>query len=296
LGQIVNDSTFRYEYDFQTPDRDIPVLIDAYHNTIYHHSRERAPATEAMVDILRKEMGSIQFIEDELSNNLFADYPEGLLIIKGLPNKRIAIDDELFYWKSPLSQSEVDAVVNWVAEGGKLMLFLSHFPNGSGGKPLLEAFSVKFRDGYIYHGNYRGESENSMCSWFSMSKENGMINGGHPAVKGTDLNVDTVRLLCGAAIFRNPEDVILAYPDKSANMMLRTDGSEFSSAEQSGQYAAMIGFGFGKGKVMVSGDQGLFRNNVLIDKETGQKTYITINDPKVDNPALLVNILRWLKE
>jgi hypothetical protein len=295
VGQVYNDSTFRYNYTVQPPVKARPVLIDAYHNTIFNEQRNRPAACEAMLDILSNELGEPVFLNEPLSLPQLRKYPESLLIIKGLPNEQGVINDTAFYWKSPLLEQEVEAVVKWLYEGGQVMLFLSHFPNGSGGKPLLEALSVRFRDGYVYHGDHPGQSEDSQCSWFTMSEENGMIRPEHPVLKDADEEVEQIRLLCGAALFRNPSDVVLAYPDKSANLSLDTEGGAISFAEQSGQYAALLAFEFGAGKVIVSGDLGLFRNNVLID-EHGDKTYITINHPEADNAALLVNLIRWLKK
>jgi len=295
-AQISNDSTYRYQYRAQSPEQAQPVLIDAYHNTIFHESRNRAPACEAMIDILEKELGPVEYLTEALHVPALQPYPNSLLILKGLPNDQAAINDSAFYWKSPLSMEEVDAITRWVYDGGELMLFLSHFPNGSGGKPLLEALSVRFRDGYVYHGDHPGQHADSQCSWFTMTADNELLVMEHPVLKNAPEAVESIRLLCGAAIFRNPQDAVLAYPDKAANLSLDADGNEIAYAEQSGQYAALLAFEFGKGKVIVSGDLGLFRNNMLVDRETGEKTYITINDPEADNAALLVNLVRWLKK
>jgi hypothetical protein len=103
-----------------------------------------------------------------------------------------------------------------------------------------------------------------------MTQENGMIDGAHPLLsneKDTTLQVTKVRWLCGATVFRNPEDVILSYPANTVLYTPEVGRDKRSFAETSSQYAAMIGFEYGKGRVVVYADQGQFRNNVFKDKE-----------------------------
>jgi hypothetical protein len=57
-------------------------------------------------------------------------------------------------------------------------------------------------------------------------------------------------------------------------------------------YSGMIGFEFGRGRVIVCTDQGIFRSlDLLIDNE---KIPVTIHDPECDNAELFLNCIRWL--
>jgi hypothetical protein len=115
-----------------------------------------------------------------------------------------------------------------INNGGSLLLFLSHFPNGSGALPLLEAFNIKFRDGYAYHPNFP-KHNCGLYSHFIMTTENGMINRNHPVLASRpskELLPDTIKFLCGAAIFRNPEDNILPFPKNTTNFTPTHDGSK----------------------------------------------------------------------
>jgi hypothetical protein len=222
-----------------------------------------------------------------------------ILVIAGLPNDGQVLSGTdsvpTTLWKSPLSNLEVEGITNWVFEGGSLLLFMSHFPSGSGGKPLLEAFSVKFRDGYAYHPDHPGLTPSTLCSWFTMTQENGLIHSAHPLLqnnKDAKLQVRQVNWLCGATVFRNPEDVILSYPAKTVLYTPEVGRDKRSISETSDQYAGMIGFTYGKGRVVVCADQGQFRNNIFRDKD--RTIYVTISNPEADNAALLVNTMRWL--
>jgi hypothetical protein len=216
-----------------------------------------------------------------------------------LPNKGQLLSpgdsSKTTFWKSLLSGEEVEGITSWVFEGGSLLLFMCYFSSGSGGKPLLEAFSVKFRDGYAYHPDHPGLTPSTLCSWFTITKANRLIHANHPfSAKNNDpgLLVQQVKGLCGATVFRNPEDVIPGYPENAVNYIPEVGRDKRSIAEISSQYAGMIGFVYGKGRVVVCADQGQFRNNIFKSKE--KTIYVIISDPAADNAGLLVNTMRWL--
>lgn len=300
LGQgMLVDSTFHYQFTPVKKEHHKRVLIDVFHQTIFK-GRTNVYEDKAMLDILKKDKFTVAFIEEPL---LYASLKKkgDILVIAGLPNEgqllSAADSTQTTFWKSPLSGAEVEAITRWVFEGGSLLLFMSHFPSGSGGKPLLEAFSVKFRDGYAYHPDHPGLTPATLCSWFTMTKENGLIQSAHPLLrneKDTRLQVSKVKWLCGATVFRNPEDVILSYPANTVLYTPEVGRDKRSFAETSSQYAGMIGFEFGKGRVVVCADQGQFRNNIFKDKD--RTVYVTISDPEAHNAALLVNTMRWLGE
>jgi len=54
----------------------------------------------------------------------------------------------------------------------------------------------------------------------------------------------------------------------------------------------MLGFEFGKGRIIICTDQGIFRSLDLIIE--GEKNPVTIHDPNSENAGLLLNTLRWL--
>jgi hypothetical protein len=266
------------------------ILVDKYHKTIYTRPQVEQ-ASEVMFKLARKDGFKISFLDKELvKENL---QKGDILIIAGLPNDRIMVDKETVFWKSPLSDKEVESITRWVAAGGRLMLFLSHYPNGSGGKPLLEALGVRFRDGGASHPDHPS-GEQDPCAWFTMTQQNKLINIAHPILaqnKDSNLEVKTVKFLCGTAIFRNPEDILLDFPNQTTHMS-PFENEQGDVREISDEYAGMLGFAYGKGKVIVSSDLGIFRNMKTIENTI--ITYITITDPAADNAKLLIHCLRWL--
>jgi len=275
-----------YEHAF-TPladDHGTRVLIDRHHDTIY--TREgHAHGAHAMLDILERDGYEVAYADEPLVDLADTD----LLIIHGLPNEGVELDEETTFWRSPIRDAELDAIVRWVAAGGGLFLTLSHFPNGSGGLPLLEAFRVSFRDGYLWHPDHPNylDADDRCSHFFGMDAERGLLNPGHPALAMGE-TVEKVDFHCGAAVVRNPEDVILPFSEGARNYN-KTE----TFFEESDFYAGMIGFDYGEGRVVVSTDQGMFRNFVFFfDDET--KVYVTITSPDNDNGNLFVDLMRWL--
>jgi len=289
------DTSFNYQFKSISDTHKKKILIDEAHNTIYSLSYGKETARE-MLRIMEHDGFTIMFTKQALdSANLNRSKPD-MLVLHGMPNDKIELgngDKKETIYKSPLSDEEVLAISKYVHDGGSLYLFLSHFPGGSGALPLLEAFSIKFRDGYAYHPNFPGHNC-GLCSHFIMTGKNGMINMNHPVIASSlsaELLPDTIKFLCGAAIFRNPEDIILAFPKNTVNFTPTHDGS-IDIEESSDSYAGMIGFEFGKGRVIVCTDQGIFRSlDLLID---GEKIPVTIHDPECDNAGLFLNSIRWL--
>lgn len=268
------------------------VLIDRHHKTIYRNEGLETGA-HVMLDIMDRDGFSVAYAENALAAEALGN--ADILIIHGLPNDEIELDNGAVFWKSPLSEKEVETIVRFVDAGGGLYLSLSHFPNGSGALPLLEAFAVKFRDGYLYSKEYPSftDPQNGRCShYFGMSRRDGTINDGHPIINA-GLPVREIDFHCGAAVFRKSGDPVLPFPEASENHTEGSISDPENSFEISDAYAGMIGFQYGKGKVVVATDQGMFRN-FIFTFDTGERVYVTITSPDNDNANLFVNMMRWL--
>ena len=290
------DTIFKFQFEALENNHGKKILIDESHNTIYSLSYGKETARE-MLRIMSADGFEVQFTDKVLDANHLKESKPDLLILHGMPNDKIVLnsgDKKEILYKSPLIQDEVIGIGRYVYEGGSLLVFLSHHPGGSGAIPLLEAFNVKFRDGYANHPKSPGYNC-GICSQFVMTKANGMLNVDHPVLKtrlSDKLLPETVKFLCGAAVFRNSEDVILPFPNNTTNYTSTSDGLDIE--ESSDSYAGMIGFQYGAGRVIVATDQGMFRSlDLLLD---GEKIPVTIHDPECDNAELFLNSIRWLSK
>lgn len=286
------DTIFKFQFEPIKSKHSKKILIDESHNTIYSLSYGKETARE-MLRIMRTDGFDVQFTDKVLDSTNLNNYKPDLLILHGMPNDKIVLksgDKNEILYKSPLVQDEVVDIGKYVFKGGSLLIFLSHHPGGSGALPLLEAFNVKFRDGYANHPKSPGYNC-GVCSQFIMTSKNGMINTEHPLIKSRlsdKLLPETIKFLCGAAVFRNLEDSVLPFPNNTTNYTRSSSGLNIE--ESSDSYSGMIGFEYGKGRVIVATDQGMFRSlDLLLD---GEKIPVTIHDPECDNAELFLNCIR----
>ena len=289
------DTLFNFQFVPIKEEHNTKVLIDEGHNTIYSLSYGRETARE-MLRIMNADGFEVSYTKDRLDSGNIAKHDPELLIIHGIPNDKIYLDDaekEEVLYISPLRNNEVEAIAKFVYNGGSLLMFLSHHPGGSGALPLLEAFNIKFRDGYANHPKSPGYNC-GICSQFIMTQNNEMINLKHPVFNNSpqELIPDTIKFLCGAAVFRNPEDAILPFPNNTTNYSRSSTGLDIE--ESSDHYAGMIGFEYGAGRIIVATDQGMFRSLDLL--LNGDKIPVTIHDPECDNAELYLNCIRWLSK
>lgn len=274
-----------YEYQFEkntvVRKRNPSVLIDAFHNTIYQGD-DHANHDLAIKQIMQEDGMDVGFLYERINNKLLNEI-DALLIfgLRSNPSKGL------------LLLSEVDTLINWVKQGGSLLLVVGHYPNGDGAIGLFDRLGVEYKHGYANFPGLPGEKKNDLCSHFSLSKNNGLIKP-HSIVKTSpkNLSVDTVHYLCGGALVRKPEDVVLALPAQTRIYYRDNSSRNLQEGERGNDYAAMLGFNYGAGKVVISSDLGLFRHRVKYFKN--KKTPVTMNNPDNQNAALFVNVIRWL--
>ncbi|WP_394693891.1 hypothetical protein [Hyphobacterium sp.] len=291
VRRIMVEATVDVDYQPEFPALDnghnTTVLIDRYHDTIYRIDGI-ASGTSTLLEILAADGFQTAYLDQAISAERLAE--SDVLFIHGLPNEEVQLPNGGTFWRSPLAAGEIDSVVRWVDGGGGLFLSLSHFPNGSGALPLLEAFSVRFRDGYIYSDSYPSFTDpvNGHCShYFGLSSQDHTLNTDHPLLQD-GLPVSRVDLHCGAGVFREAEDVVLGFPAGSINYDATGQISETSDF-----YAGMIAFNYGAGRVVIATDQGLFRD-FIFEFDSGDQVFVTITGPENDNANLFVNTVRWL--
>ncbi|WP_394693546.1 hypothetical protein [Hyphobacterium sp.] len=287
LVEATVDVDYQPEFPALDNGHNTTVLIDRYHDTIYRINGI-ASGTATMLEILAADGFQTDYLDEAISAERLAE--SDVLFIHGLPNDDVQLPNGGIFWRSPLAAEEVDSIVRWVDGGGGLFLSLSHFPNGSGALPLLEAFAVRFRDGYIYSDSYPSFTDpvNGNCShYFGLSAHDNTLNQDHPLLQD-GLPVSRVDLHCGAGVFREAEDVVLRFPAGSANYDATGQISETSDF-----YAGMIAFNYGTGRVVIATDQGLFRD-FIFEFDSGDRVFVTITGPENDNANLFVNTVRWL--
>jgi hypothetical protein len=168
-------------------------------------------------------------------------------------------------WKPPFrpafTPEEVDAVRNWVAGGGRLLLIADHAPFDTAASNLAGTFGVKFRDAATV-GADAGQTR-------AFKKSDGTLRE-HPLTR----DVDQITTFSGGWF----DQGLLGQP-----LM-------FYGAQGQGpvQGAVIV---FGKGKVAVFGEAAMFSAQL----SGPNKTPMGMNAPGAEkNAQLALNVMRWL--
>ena len=183
------------------------------------------------------------------------------LTVETLANARLLI---IAGASRPLSSSEVDAVVAWVSHGGSLLLLTDHEPFASPAAELGRRLGARFS---LVMTPSMGK-EGAARVRFSREDRSLAI---HPMTEG----VRSVLSYGGQALWRSG-------PDTVRLLQLRGVGAGPDASQ-------LIAFPFERGRVIISGETGLFTAQRHDD---GSR--IGVADPSADNERLVLNALRWL--
>jgi hypothetical protein len=164
----------------------------------------------------------------------------------------------------PLARQEVDAVVKWVEAGGSLLLLTDHEPFAS---PALE---LGRRLGLRFSVEMVPSSATGSGTRLRFTRADGAL-AAHPLTGGA-ANIVTYG---GQALWREEAGTVslLGLPRRLAR-----PGA-----------AQLLAFRFGRGRVVASGETGLFTAQRHADGSP-----VGLPDRSTDNERLVLNCLRWL--
>lgn len=176
------------------------------------------------------------------------------------------------------TEQEVDALTNWVAQGGNLLLAADHAPYAGYSAPLAAEFGATFHDGFA-RDTSRDRGGN-----FLFHREDGALRP-HPITDGSSASerVEAVGTLLGQAFEASSEiEPLLVLPE---SVILEAEA--YGEAEDGMPAGGWLQGGvrdFGDGRVGLFGEVWLFR-------------YLDGDNPQLEgaeNGQFILNLLRWL--
>lgn len=179
------------------------------------------------------------------------------------------------------SEEEVDVVARWVKQGGSLLLLTDHPPFGESVLPLARALGVEFTLDVV--------SDSSMCdarepasARLVFTKSQGLV-GEHEITKG----IQRVITYGGQGVWHTGRDatVLLRFSQTAQT----SDGKAVLQPVHGSPVGQLLAFQFGQGRVVVSGESGLFAAQRKVDG-----SQIGVGDREADNGRLAINVFRWL--
>lgn len=185
--------------------------------------------------------------------------------------------------KPAFSKKEIEAVTEWVKNGGSLFLIADHMPFAGAAAGLAEAFGFKCYNGFAIKKNEQPEI---------FSKSNHLLES--TIFTDGSVTTDSILFFTGQA-FEAPVDAkIISRLDSSYTCYLPQRAWEFNDSTPSRSGAGLVNGAFmetGKGRVVIMGEAAMF--SAQLAGPAQQK--FGMNHPQArQNAPFLLNLIHWL--
>jgi len=258
------------------------ILLDAAHHNFHVTEGFIDPFADlAASDGYRTMVGTSRFTPEYLSSF------DIVMVITALPfefTSKTEVTTETTF-----TDSEIEALYNWVASGGSLLVFSEHAPFDQAINPLLKRFGVTSSVGTIADPVHY-DKKLGREGWVVFSRDNGLLNADHPIVKGRDESetVNSVVAFGGSALTGAAYVNIFRLSDTAENRRHATG----VGPDGMGDSQALAGE-VGEGRILIFGDSNGF-TAMNFDEEDGSVNSFGMNTGHHDWKQMVLNSLHWL--
>ena len=195
------------------------------------------------------------------------------------------------------TKAEVDALIDWIKEGGGLLLVAEHAPTGRAAHGLAFRLGVDFSAGFLSDPVLQDSTIGGSTLIFSRERK---AIGDHPVTlgRGPLERVNQVKTFTGQSL-KGPEGsvpLLVLSPEARDNMIkvgMPPGPIPDSLIRSAAGRAQGVAFTLGKGRVVVLGEGAMLSAGVMKVSETF--TYhIGLNADGCDNRQFALNAMRWL--
>ncbi|HXV16643.1 MAG TPA: hypothetical protein VD758_07685 [Gemmatimonadaceae bacterium] len=221
------------------------VLLDEAHFNFHTVDGRYAPFAK----ILRRDGFVIEPLREKFTKESLA--PARILVIANATAERNKGGDWTLPTPSAFTRQEIEAVRQWVIDGGSLLLIADHMPFGGAASDLASAFGIFMTNGY---------ATDKTCSAdeFQFKRSDGTLVN-HPIIRGRNARerIDSVRSFTGQAFRASPNvkplmvlapETVLLFPSQAWKF---SDATPRIAADQMLQGAALT---IGRGRVAAFGE------------------------------------------
>jgi len=188
--------------------------------------------------------------------------------------------DDTVAAKSAFTETECDAVRDWVSDGGSLLLITDHRPFGDAAEALSKRFGVEMSKG-VTRDPENSEKDRPAQILFTRAKN---LLGDHPITRGRDESerLNRIKTFAGQSL-KGPagSTAILKLADTATDDV---GDKEVSAAGR----AQGVALGYGKGRVVVLGEAAELSAQMIGLEKFG------MNVPGLDNRQMALNLVHWL--
>lgn len=255
------------------------VLFDEAHNNFHTATGRYKP----FADLITNDGYQVIPNKQKFSAEVLKGY-DILVISNALGAERMNTPEAS---NAAFTDTESDAVRDWVKGGGALLLIADHAPMGAANQILGQRFGVNMSKMFtIDNQNYDQESENP--GFIIYTRESGRL-ADHSLTRGRNESerVNKVIAFTGQSLKGPPDSfAFLKLADSAMDAMPGGNTTPVSAAGR----AQGIVMSFGKGRVVVLGEAAM-----LSAQLTGpNRMPFGMNRPGIDNRQLALNIVHWL--
>lgn len=278
-AQQVADPNFDTRVNEPSYTRNFPrVLFDEGHNNFHTSTGRYKP----FADLIFSDGYQVVVNRKPFTKQAFKTF-KILVIANALGAEDL---DEEGSDKAAFTTEEVDAVYDWVRDGGALLLIADHAPFGSAAEILAQKFGVEMSKTYTVDAA-NSDPDSNIPGFIVYSRDNKLLldhsitNGRNGSEKVNRIVTFTGQSLKGPA----PAEVFLKLSDTAKDTV--QGSSETTSAAGKAQGLALRA---GKGRVVILGEAAM-----LSAQLTGHDNRpFGMNIPGNDNKQLALNIMHWL--
>ena len=260
------------------------ILIDAGHNNFAVELGLNKPLFDvASSDGYQIKIDSMQFTKEYLSNyNIVVIWP-AMPFKFGSKNQ---VTDEITF-----TIDELDALHDWVSNGGSLLMFSEHAPIDKSVTPLFNKFGIQLSTGIVVD-SLNSDTPIEMPSWkysfLKFTSKNGLLNTEHPITKGEKKNerISNILTIGGGGLTGDGYTNILKLSNSA--MIKKWNGTMPTGTPNSQCLAGNVG----KGKLVALGDCNGFTAMSL--KSGGYKLSAGMQVSGYDWKQFVLNTLHWL--
>ena len=260
------------------------ILIDAgHHNFVVELGLNKPLFDVASSDGYQIKIDSMQFTKEYLSNyNIVVIWP-AMPFKYGSKNQ---VTDEITF-----TTGELNALHDWVSNGGSLLMFSEHAPIDKSVTPLFNKFGIQLSTGIVVD-SLNSDTPIEMPSWkysfLKFTSKNGLLNTEHPITKGEKKNerISNILTIGGSGLTGDGYTNILKL--SSSAMIKKWNGTMPSGTPNSQCLAGNVG----KGKLVALGDCNGFTAMSL--KSGGYKLSAGMQVSGYDWKQFVLNTLHWL--
>ena len=234
----------------------------------------------------------MQFTKEYLSNYNI------VVILTAMPFKFGSEDFSLFFNGQKqadvftFTTDELDALHDWVSNGGSLLMFSEHAPLDKAVTPLFNKFGIQLSIG-IVADSLNSDTTIKMPGWpqqsfLKFTSKNGLLNTEHPITKGEKKNERISNILTYVGGGLTGDGYTNIFKLSSSAIIKKWSGSMPSGTPNSQCLAGNVG----KGKLVALGDVNGF--TAMFIKSGEYKLSAGMQVSGYDWKQFVLNTLHWL--